>query len=150
MTLQLRELSSGDDCGRLSLGDPSLVPLKNFLKKEAKSLHQTNLAKTHVVVEEGERKVLAYVTTLCTQISVEDIHQHAPIHAYKYSDYPALKLARLAVDSKFRQRNLGSQLVDFVIGLTKMHIMSHTGCRFLLVDAKHQSIGFYLKKGFKK
>lgn len=28
--------------------------------------------------------------------------------------------------------------------------MPHTGCRFLVVDSKPQSIGFYESKGFKR
>ena len=28
--------------------------------------------------------------------------------------------------------------------------MPHTGCRFLVVDAKRQSVGFYARKGFSR
>jgi hypothetical protein len=63
---ELRELRQGDGCNALSLGTPALTPLKTFLRKEAKKLHEENLARTFVLVPSGETKILAYVTTLCT------------------------------------------------------------------------------------
>ena len=66
----------------------------------------------------------------------------------RYKDYPAIKLARLAVDASLKRQGVGSQLVDFVIGLITGHVMPHTGCRFLVVDAKPESVNFYAAKGF--
>ena len=45
-------------------------------------------------------------------------------------------------------KGIGSQLVDFVIGLATDHVMPYTGCRVLVVDAKPDSVNFYLRKGF--
>ena len=150
MNFELRELRQDDGCTALSLGDPTLTPLKTFLRKEAKKLHQSNLARTFVIAAHGQSKVMAYVTTLCTQISVEQFQEQAPIESFKYKDYPAIKLARLAVDTELQGQGVGSSLVDFVIGLAVEHVMPHTGCRFLVVDSKPQSVTFYERKGFKK
>ena len=149
MTFELRELSPDDGCNALSLGDPAFAPLKTFLRKEAKRLHQEHLARTFVLVRRGETKVLAYITTLCTHVAVEQFDNHgAVVDGFRYKDYPAIKLARLAVDASLKRQGIGSQLVDFVIGLIAQHVMPHTGCRFLVVDAKPQSISFYTAKGF--
>lgn len=150
MNIELRELHQDDGCSSLSLGDASFTPLKTFLRKEAKKLHQGNLARTFVMVETGQTKVLAYVTTLCTQISVEQLQKPAPVEKFKYTDYPAIKLARLAVDVSLQGQGIGGRLVDFVIGLAVRHVMPHTGCRFLVVDSKSQSVPFYEIKGFKR
>ena len=150
MNIELRELHQDDGCNGLSLGDQNLTPLKTFLRKEAKKLHRDNLARTFVIAEKAHTKVLAYVTTLCTQISVEELKQSAPIEQFKYTDYPAIKLARLAVDTSLQGQGVGGRLVEFVIGIAVQHVMPHTGCRFLVVDAKPQSIGFYESKGFKR
>ena len=150
MSIELRELHQDDGCNGLSLGDQNFTPLKTFLRKEAKKLHQGNLARTFVIVEKEQTKVLGYVTTLCTQISVEELKQPAPVEQFKYTDYPAIKLARLAVDTSLQGQGVGSKLVDFVIGIAAQHVMPHTGCRFLVVDSKPQSIGFYENKGFKR
>lgn len=150
MNIELRELHQDDGCNGLSLGDQSFTPLKTFLRKEAKKLHQGNLARTFVIAEKDQTKVLAYVTTLCTQISVEELKHSAQIEQFKYTDYPAIKLARLAVDISLQGKGIGGRLVEFVIGIALEHIMPHTGCRFLVVDSKPQSIGFYESKGFKR
>ena len=150
MDLELRELDQGDGCSALSLGDAAFTPLKIFLKKEAKKLHKSNLARTFVVAKSGETKVMGYVTTLCTQISVQQFQEQVPIEEFKYKDYPAIKLARLAVNADLQGKGVGSRLVDFIVGLAVEHVMPHTGCRFLVVDSKPQSVDFYEKKGFKR
>ncbi|MFX1677654.1 GNAT family N-acetyltransferase [Mitsuaria sp. CC2] len=150
MPYELRALDDGDGCNALSLGDQTLVPLKTFLRKEAKRLHKDNLAKTFVLVERGETRVLAYITLVCTHVSVQQFGGPAPVDGFRYADYPAVKLARLAVDSELQGQGVGAQLVDFAVGLAEEHIMPYAGCRFLVVDAKPNSVGFYQRKGFTK
>lgn len=120
------------------------------MRKEAKKLHHENLAKTFVLVETGQSRVFAYVTTLCTHVSVQQFDRPDQVEDFRYKDYPAIKLARLAVHSGLQGSGAGGQLVDFVIGLAVSHVMPHTGCRFLVVDAKRQSVGFYARKGFSR
>ena len=150
MNLQLRGLDPQDGCNALRLGDAVFAPLKSFLRHEAKKLHQENLAKTFVLGEEGDSRIWAYVTTLCTQVSVQQFDDNAAVDGFRYKDYPAIKLARLAVDKELQGQGAGSQLIDFVIGLAVDHVMPNTGCRFLIVDAKAQSVSYYEKKGFSK
>jgi GNAT superfamily N-acetyltransferase len=150
VSFELRELRPGDGCNALSLGDPGLTPLKTFLRKEAKKLHAESLARTFVLVPSGETKILAYITTLCTHVAVQQFDKQAVVDGFRYQDYPAIKLARLAVDASLQGQGIGSQLVDFVIGLVAQHVMPHTGCRFLVVDAKSTSVSFYERKGFTK
>lgn len=148
MSYEIRALADDDGCTSLSLGDPALVPLKTFPRKEAKRLHKDSLARTFVLVETGQAKVLAYVTLVCTHVAVEQFGAPAPVDGFKYADYPAVKLARLAVDASLQGQGVGSQLVDFAVALTEEFIMPHAGCRFLVVDSKPNSIGFYQRKGF--
>jgi GNAT superfamily N-acetyltransferase len=148
VSFELRELAQSDGCNALSLGSPAFAPLKSFLKKEARKLHQEHLARTFVLVPKGETKVLAYITTLCTRMAVEQFGKQAVLEGFRYKDYPAIKLARLAVDASLQGQGIGSQLVDFVIGLITGHVMPYTGCRFLVVDAKPESVRFYAAKGF--
>lgn len=148
MAYEIRALADGDGCNSLSLGDPVLVPLKTFLRKEAKRLHKDSLARTFVLVEAGETRVLAYVTLVCTHVAVEQFGADVPVDGFRYADYPAVKLARLAVDANLQGQGVGAQLVDFAVALTEEFIMPHAGCRFLVVDAKPNSVGFYERKGF--
>lgn len=151
MALQLRALDPDDGCKSLSLGDGVFTPLKTFLAREAKKLHRENLAKTFVLVEAGERRVRAYITLLCTHVKVEQFA--APLEVdggFKYKDYPAVKIARLAVHQQLQGQGAGGALVEFAIGLAAEHIMPNCGCRFIVLDAKAESVGFYESKGFSK
>ncbi len=148
MPYELRALAEDDGCSSLSLGLSSLVPLKTFLRKEAKRLHRDSLARTFVLVESGQARVWAYITLVCTHVAVQRFGSETPVDDFRYADFPAVKLARLAVDSAQQGQGVGAQLVDFALGLTVKHIAPYAGCRFLVVDAKPDSVGFYRRKGF--
>ena len=150
MSYEIRVLGEDDGCNALSLGNPAFAPLKAFLRKEAKKLHRENVARTFVLVEKGATRVWAYVTTLCTQVSVEQLGQPNLVDGFRYKDFPAIKVARLAVDSAMQGQGIGPQLLDFVIGFAADNVMPFTGCRFLIVDSKPESVSFYERKGFSK
>ena len=125
--------------------------LKTYLEKQQYEVHAAHDGHSFLsAFEIFKAKVLAYITTLCTHVAVEQFDQQAVVDGFRYQDYPAIKLARLAVDASLQGKGIGSQLVDFVIGLVVENIMPHTGCRFLVVDAKPTSVSFYERKGFTK
>lgn len=150
MDLLVREIQGDDRCQSLSLGSEIFQPLKRFLRQEAKQLHAHDLAKTFVMVEKHDNKVLGYITTVCSHVSVERFTAASgpEVVGFRYKDYPVVKLARLAVDRKLRGMGAGSHLLDLIIGLILEHVLPHVGCRFLIVDAKSSSVDFYVKKGF--
>ena len=63
-----------------------------------------------------------------------------------YREYPAIKIARLAVDKKYERRGVGRFLLLGAIGKT-LKISDDVGCRFITVDSKQDSIRFYEKCG---
>ncbi len=131
------------------MGDDVFTPLKTFLAREAKKLHRENLAKTFVLVEAGEARIKAYITLLCTQVTAEQFSEPLAVEGgFKYKDYPAVKIGRLAVHKDLQGQGAGGALVDFAIGVSAEHIMPNAGCRFIVLDAKAQSIPFYQRKGF--
>jgi GNAT superfamily N-acetyltransferase len=150
VNFEFREIDAADGCNSLSLGDASLKALKIFLRKEAKPLHAANLARTFVYAEKDTARVRAYVTIVCGQVSVSHLEPTERVDGFRYKDFPALKLARLAVDTSLQGQGIGNQLVDFVIGVALERVMPYSGCRFLVVDAKPTSISFYARKGFKR
>lgn len=147
--MELRQLADDDLCSSLKLGSAELQPLKAYLRHNSKRYHKQNLARTFVVTEDGQKQVIAYATILCTQIRVDQVGgvDLAEGH-FPYQDYPAIRLARLAVDSRQQGKGLGGTLVDFILSLARDHIMPFAGCRFLILDAKPGSVSFYRKKGF--
>ncbi|HEY5536134.1 MAG TPA: GNAT family N-acetyltransferase, partial [Ignavibacteria bacterium] len=71
------------------------------------------------------------------------------IEQYKYAKYPAIKIARLSVDSRFEKKGIGTHLLYAAIGKT-LSICKSVGCRYILVDSKPEVIGFYKKYGFQE
>ncbi len=141
---ELRLIKSGDVVTGLSLGDKAFQPLKTFLQRDAKRFQDRNLARTYGVF--GGSKIVAYITLVCGEVSASDEIRDDE-DSFTYDSYPAVKIARLAVDRRNRG-GLGKQLVDFALGVVKNQIAPVVGCRFVIVDSKMQSVGFYKKCGF--
>ncbi len=131
----------------MSLGDAVFTPLKTYLRKDATPHQAASLARTYAAVEDGTDRVSAYITVICGEIEVQANHDGEHLE-YPYARYPAVKIARLAVDRRLRGNDLGTRLVDLALGITKEVICPSVGCRFLVVDAKEPSIEFYEKYGF--
>ena len=70
------------------------------------------------------------------------------IEHYEYRKYSSVKIARLAVDLKFERKGIGTYLLLAVLGKT-LEVCENIGCRYILVDSKRDSIGFYQKNEFK-
>lgn len=140
----IREIGPDDNVSGLSFGTAEFEPLKRFLRKDAKRFHAGNVAKTYVALEPPNKRVIAYITLICSQV-----HTRPPdIDGYLHNDCPAVKIARLAVSGAIQKSGLGRALVQLALAKTKDHIMPHVGCRFLMVDAKKPSVDFYSKVGF--
>ena len=139
----LQRLSPNHSLRALKLGNEAFLPLKQFLSREARKYEDFSLARTYVVAE-GDT-VRGYVSIVCGEVSAK-IDTNDGIH-FPYN-YPAIKIARLAVDHRHDGAGLGRTLVKLAIGIGKEAICPSAGCRFVVVDAKRESVGFYEKCGF--
>lgn len=148
---ELRLLSQDDKVKAISSGDELYQPLSNFLKKHAKPYHAQNLAKTYILFDIHKDRIAGYISLVCSEIvSRPDLLKGEEVQ-FAYNQYPAVKIARLLIDSRYRNeeyKGLGQKLVEFAIGIVVTEICHHVGCRFLVVDSKKSSVGFYEKCGF--
>lgn len=66
----------------------------------------------------------------------------------RYSSLPAVKIARLGVQERYKRRGVGSALLN----ITKLLFLTNnrTGCRFITVDAYNteEAVGMYQKNHF--
>ncbi|WP_164730599.1 GNAT family N-acetyltransferase [Pelagibacterium montanilacus] len=144
----IRHIEPSDRVTGLSLGHPEFAPLKAYLKKEARRHHEQSLARTYgVYTPQDDGKVRAYITLVAGEVAIKDGDEEL-VDGFNYKHYPAIKIARLAVDSELRGMELGRTLVRLAIGIAKDTICPAIGCRFVVVDAKRLSIGFYERCGF--
>ena len=147
--VELRQIEPGDKLTGLSLGDATFTPLKTFLQRHALKYEAQDLARTYALFRTDNEKVGGYITVVCGEVVVENGPPllEADVE-YEYSSYPAVKVARLAIDRRLRGGGYGRSLVEFVLGLTKDEICPRVGCRFVMVDSKKESVDFYSKCGF--
>ena len=148
----LRQILSNDDTAKLSLGSEAYTPLKTFLKKTAFDFHQYEIAKTYVLVNPASSstsRIWGYITLMNSEIVLNEGQRPQESSATsRYEAFPAVKIARLAIDKALQGNEFGTRFLDWCISHVKLAIMPHVGCRFLVVDAKRDSIAFYQKSGF--
>ena len=145
----LRPIASNDRLNGLSLGDEKFTPLKIFLQRHAKTLEAQSLARTYGLFAAGDSKILGYITLVCREIVADaDEVNLTTDPAYRYRHYPAVKIARLAVDKSVRKNGLGKLLIELALGIAKDRISPAVGCRFIVVDSKQEAVEFYQKRGF--
>jgi ribosomal protein S18 acetylase RimI-like enzyme len=143
-----RQIKPGDRLVGLSLGDAKFTPLKTYLQRNAAVHHNANLAKTYgSFTSSHPSRLVGYITLVCGQIELQrelaDLGQEVE---YGYDHYPAIKIARLAVDRRYKGRGIGQTLVKLALAIVRNEVCPHVGCRFVVVDAKPESVSFYEEK----
>ncbi len=124
--------------------------LQIFIRRDARKSAQANLTQTYVAKRNEEKKVIGYISLMCAEVALEKAHAIPDkIRADRYEYHPAVRIARLAVETGQAGAGLGRQLVETAIGIVLLSIVPAVGCRFMILDAKPKSIGFYRHMGFR-
>lgn len=151
LEITIKQIEPGDKLTGLSLGNPVFEPLKRFLRKDAQRYEALSLARTYAAFSDASQKVVGYVTLVCGEVvtkeSDQELLQESEIE-FPYPHYPAVKIARLAVDRRVSGKGLGTALVNLALGQAKHVVCPAVGCRFVVVDSKRESVAFYEKRGF--
>jgi predicted GNAT family N-acyltransferase len=89
------------------------------------------------------------------KISLEDVESKTKWRKYfrdimpvgkRFRSYHAVKLGRLAVNNNFKERGIGTTILDYIKELFVNN--NRTGCKYLTIDAYKQSLSFYERNGF--
>ncbi|CAN0568320.1 unnamed protein product [Ectocarpus sp. 12 AP-2014] len=144
------EKAGEDQVSLFRMSDSEDKPLVQFIRRTAKKSAAANLTQTYVIKESGSPCVLAYISLMCAEIRLDKQYEiDDKVGANRYEYQPAVRIARLAVCDVCQKKGWGRKLVEFVIGIVLISIQPHAGCRFLILDAKRKSVGFYKKLGFR-
>ncbi len=125
--------------------------LNNFLFNDAKAYLKRLLSVTYLL-KKGDDTV-AFFSLSNDRISVPDSDRSTwrkvkslfP-HSKHRSDYPSVKIGRLAVDLKYQHCSVGTVMLNFIENMFVTN--NRTGCAFVTVDALPSALPFYLKNGF--
>jgi len=133
---------AGFDCGNAELNE--------FLNDDVDAHSREHIAQTTLLLVEGS---LAGYFSLCAgvvRLGDEEAESFLA-RGFPYRSMPALKIARLGVDRRFKRRRLGLLAVTVVVGIAA-RMQRDVGCRFLTVDAKREpeAICFWEHVGFER
>ncbi len=127
--------------------------LNDFLISGAKLYEKGLLATTYLVYSGAD--IAGYFSLMNDSIRM-DIEDKSAwnklnrlIHNSKRrKSYPAVKIGRLAVASKYEHSGIGRHILNSIISIYSYRV-HYAGCRFITVDALASATGFYEKSGFK-
>jgi GNAT superfamily N-acetyltransferase len=142
MSIQIRVLEPGDQRSRFNSGSPDLD--RYFHRFAGQNQFRHHIGVTCVTVEGGD--ILGFVTVAASEIAIDAL---PPEHRGRLPRYPVpvLRVARLAVSVSGRGRGIGRALLRYVLHLAR-RTAGEIGCVGVVVDAKPEAQGFYLRYGF--
>ena len=124
--------------------------LDDFLTRYAGQNHRSGLATTHVLTDaEHPARILAYASVAMAEVQLEALQARDRDRLPRYP-LPALRLARLAVDTAVQRRGHGEALLGFVIDRARTLRATDVGVCLVVVDALHErAAAFYAQYGFR-
>ncbi|MBI5159494.1 GNAT family N-acetyltransferase [Candidatus Micrarchaeota archaeon] len=124
-----------------------------FLCEDAFENQKRGVSVTYLffIEENGARNLAGYITLLSDSIEIRQnkcLQTAFESKSIGYKTLPALKIGRIATDTRFQRRGIATAMVKFAISIA-LDTSVIVGCRFLIVDAKEAAEDFYLKNGFR-
>lgn len=137
-----RLLTTNDSVGEFSSGSE---PLDFWLREKARLASHSNTAKVYVLT--GESGLVGYFALAASSALREELprslRRDMPRHRI-----PMILLARLAVDSRFQGRGVGTALVSSALAIA-INVSGQIGAIGLATNAKDQGAkSFYSSLGF--
>lgn len=121
--------------------------LNQFLKRKAQKHSRELISKTYIVLDEDA--LVGYFSLLADHLQATEIIRSQFGKGKLYSNYPAVKIGRLAVNERMAGKGYGSIVMDAIkheFGINEQKL----GIRYISTDAKNVplTINFYQKHGF--
>ena len=142
-------------CNHFSCGNEDL---DSFFRNDSVNYSRQLMGKTYAFVDAGSLKDIVCAFTVSNASIFTNYLPNARKKLigrqlpWEKRDliYPAVLIGRLGVNNSFKNRRVGSELLDYI----KQWFVdpdNKTGCRYLVVDAYNQSIplAFYEANGFR-
>lgn len=141
MALVIRRLTHKDSIGDFGCGSKSL---DDYLKNVARRNSQRQWSVTWIACEED--RVAGYVTLVSAALA-ETIAKKVDARVPDRAIVPALLLARMGTDLRFKGRHVGTRLMRevFVAAIAQAGLAGSIG---VYTDAEEDAVEFYARFGF--
>jgi len=126
----------------------------NYLHQDSIRSLKDHIAKTWLLIEQKSNKIVAYMALIMDSIKLSLTERELHNLDYPFKTIPAMKIAKLAVDSdsSTQYKGIGTFLIDSAMGIAANCNEDYCAARFLTVDAdiEHDEgvLAFYQKNGF--
>lgn len=136
------------DIGLLDFEPPSTFDCERdtqneFLLSSALLFNNHSLAKTYFL--QFDEVFAGYVSLTLDDLILNSHEQPAKV----FPIWPAVKIAQMGVDKRFKGKGLGQVLISHAL-LISQTVQAKVGCRFVTLDAKTDVVTYYEKQGFRK
>lgn len=118
--------------------------LNDFIKNDALGYQLKYLANTTCVFFDD--KLVGFYSLAADALNLEGSEKDGVEKHLR--TYPAIKLARMALDKTHQGAGLGTLIVEIIKGFAVDLNQKGIAIRFITVDAYPQKLGFYTKCGF--
>jgi GNAT superfamily N-acetyltransferase len=119
--------------------------INEFIHDEAKEFQNERLGISYVFLYDG--RPVGFVTLSMAHLRRKRMKSEDRLRI-EIENYPALQIGQLAVCTDLERQDIGTFLCDFSLGKA-YQFSEEVGCRFLVLNAKRDVIGFYEGYGFK-
>ena len=132
----------------------SIEEYNAYLSQEALKSQDDMVAVTYLLHERSTSAVVAYMSLIADAIKLGTAEKELHNLDYPFKTLPAMKIAKLAVSSSFKERykGIGSHMIEIAAGIATATYKDRFACRFITVDAdiEHDSgvVDFYTKNDF--
>jgi ribosomal protein S18 acetylase RimI-like enzyme len=121
--------------------------LDRYFRTQATQDIRRRIANCFVAVELATGSVAGYYTLSAASIPLVDLPPEESRRLPRYPILPAVRIGRLAVDSRFQRRGLGELML---VNAMRRAAQDAAAAFALLVDAKNdQAAAFYRRYGFR-
>lgn len=136
----------GFDCGDSDLNE--------YFSKDAIEARKLMVCETFAILHEDSGDTVLGLVSVCNDVvSVKALKEYlesqdTPPDKLRYKEWPAVKIARLAVRQEIQGKNIGTHMVNLL--KTLFVTENRTGCRIMTVDAYNRGgvPDFYERNGF--
>lgn len=143
VTVTVRRLAPGDDRAGFRSGNVDLD--RFFIRYAGQNQFRHHIGTTWVAIDEAGL-IAGFVTVTASEIAPAVLPTSKRKRLPEYP-VPVLRLARLAIDERFRGTGVGSTLVRSALSLAHQMAVD-VGCAGVVVDAKPDAVAFYERLGF--
>lgn len=106
--------------------------LDNYLKRNAKDQHRSDMVRTYVAVEAGACRVVGYLVLNAGELDAS-VLAVKPRNTPPHGKLPVVFLSRIAVDETSQGDGLGAMLVLHALIKTTV-VADHVGCFGIMLD----------------